>query len=128
MSDSLQSEVEKAIAALPKQNIFKGGDVEFEVRRLFQLPAWQPHSECCRQEGSVVIGEDSCGNLFLRAPDGSVSFWDHETNDETVLTASVEVFCSSLTEPTPVILKPGQVKKVWIDPKFLAEQKKEGNA
>src|SRR6185437_6395661 len=120
MNTSFQFAVENAIAALGKKNIFKKGNAEFEVRTLFPIQSWQPHSEPCRQVGSTVIGEDSCGNLFLHAPDGSVSFWDHETDDETILSASVEEFCVLLAEPTPVVLKPGQVKKVWVDPKFLA--------
>jgi hypothetical protein len=128
MSTSLQLAVEKAIAELAKRNVFKKGNAEFEVRRLFQVQSWQPHTEPCRHVGSVIIGEDSCGNLFLHAPDGSVSFWDHETDGETVLAQSVEVFCTSLAEPEPVVLNPGQVKKVWIDPNFLAEQKRRGNA
>ena len=128
MSTSLQLAIEKAIAELGKRNIFKKGEEEFEVRRLFQVQAWQPHTEPCRQAGSVVIGEDSCGNFFLHAPDGSISFWDHETDGETLLAANVESFCASLTEPTPVVLKPGQVKSAWIDPNFLAELKRRGNA
>jgi len=69
MSASLQIAVEKAIAELAKRNVFKKGSAEFEVRTLFPVQSWQPHTEPCRQAGSVVIGEDSCGNLFLHAPD-----------------------------------------------------------
>jgi hypothetical protein len=128
MSTLLQIAVEKAIAGLAKHSIFKKGDVEFEIHTLFPVQSWRLHAEPCRQAGSVVIGKDSCGNLFLQAPDGSVSFWDHETDGETVLASSVESFCASLTGAEPVILKPGQIKKAWINPKFLAEQKRRGNA
>jgi hypothetical protein len=74
------------------------------------------------------VGEDSCGNLLLCSPDGSVTFWDHETGAETVLSSTMEDFCDGLVEPTPVVLRPGQVKRVWIDPAFLAEQQRKGNA
>ena len=60
--------------------------------------------------------------------DGSVRFWDHETDDETVLAASMEAFLDLLSAPTPVILKSGQVKRAWIEPKFLEEQRRKGNA
>jgi hypothetical protein len=128
MRDSLQQAVEKAIAALPDQHALKTASDEFEVLHLFPVQSWRPHTEPCRQAGSLILGEDSCGNFFLYAPDGSVSYWDHETDAESVLAAGVVEFLDSLVEPTPVALRPEQVKGVWIDPDFLAEQKREGNA
>jgi hypothetical protein len=128
MNASIQQAVEGAIAALPKRNTFKTASDEFELRDLFPVQSWRPHTEPCRQAGSLILGEDSCGNFFLYAPDGSVSFWDHETDDETILAPSVEEFVGSLVEPTPVVLRPEQVKSVWIDPDFLAEQRRKGNA
>jgi hypothetical protein len=128
MHASIQQAVEKAIAALPKRNAFKTGSDEFGVRTLFPVNSWRPHTEPCRQAGSLILGEDGCGNFFLYLPDGSVSFWDHETDEETVLTASAEEFCDSLVEPAPVVLRHGQVKSAWIDPAFLAEQRRKGNA
>ena len=128
MNASIQLAVEKAIAALPKRHAFKTGSDEFGVRDLWPVQSWRPHTERCRQDGSLIIGEDACGNFFLYAPDGSVSFWDHETDEETALAASVEEFCDALVEPTPVVLRPGQVKRAWIDPAFLAEQRRKGNA
>src|SRR5262245_32095236 len=128
MRASIQQAVERAIAALPERSAFKLGSDELSVRTLFPAQSWKPHREPCRQAGSLVLGEDACGNFFLYAPDGSVSFWDHETDDETVLAISVEQFCYSLIEPTPVVLRPEQVKKVWIDPEFLAEQRRKRNA
>jgi hypothetical protein len=126
MHAHLHNAVQKAIANLPKKRIAKSGADEFELRILFPVSDWEPHPGVS-QPDSVVVGEDSCGNLFVMASDGSVRFWDHETEDETNLTASMEVFLDSLSPPTPVALKPGQVKRVWIDPKFLEEQKRKGN-
>ena len=128
MRSSIHQAIRQAIAALPKYRVIRTVHDEFELRKLFPVELWRPHTEPCRQAGSLILGEDSCGNFFLYAPDGSVSFWDHETDDEIVLAASVEEFCGSLAEPTPVELQPGQVKRVWIDPNFLEEQKKKGNA
>ena len=128
MNDSIQQAVEKAIAALPKRRTLKTGSNEFELRTLYPVQSWRPHTEPCRQAGSLILGEDSCGNFFLYAPDGSVSFWDHETEEETVLAECVEAFCDSLVGPTPVVLHPEQVKKVWVDPTFLAKQRRKGNA
>ena len=128
MRASIHQAVERAIAALSKRHAFRFGTDEFEVRTLLPVASWRRHTEPCRQAGSLVVGEDSCGNLFLCAPDGSVSFWDHETDEETVLSATMEEFCGSLVEPKPVVLRPEQVKRVRIDPEFLAEQKRKGNA
>ena len=128
MRASIQQAIERAIAGFPKRDTFKTASDEFGVRTLFPVRSWRPHTEPCRQPGSLVLGEDGCGNFILYAPDGSVSFWDHETGKETGLAASVEEFCDSLVEPTPVALRPGQLKKAWIDPDFLAEQRRQGNA
>src|SRR6266436_2499823 len=121
MHAHLHSAVQKAIASLPQRSIAKSGAVECEVRVLFPVSSSKPRPGVSRPD-SVVVGEDSCGNLFLMASDGSVRFWDHETEDETILAASVEAFLDSLSAPTPVVLKAGQVKRAWIDPKFLEEQ------
>jgi hypothetical protein len=128
MRPSIHQAVERAIAGLSKRDAIRVGGDEFEVRTLFVVASWQQHTEPCRQAGSLVVGEDSCGNLYLCAPDGSVSFWDHENDEETVLAATMEEFCDSLVEPTPVVLRPERVKSVWIDPEFLAEQRRKGNA
>src|SRR5215469_508856 len=128
MRASIHQAVERAITALPKRKFFKTDSGGFGVRILFPVHSWRQHTEPCRQAGSQILGEDGCGNFFLYAPDGSVSFWDHETDQETVLAASVEEFCDSLVEPTPVVLRPGQVKRAWINPDFLAAQRRKGNA
>lgn len=128
MNASIQQAIERATAGLSKRDTFKIGGDEFGVHTLFPVQSWRLHTEPCRQAGSLVFAEDEGGNFFLYAPDGSVSFWDHETDDETVLAASVEEFLAALVEPTPVVLQPGQVKKAWIDPAFLAEQRRKGNA
>jgi hypothetical protein len=128
MHATLHQAVEKAIATLPKRNVFKSRSGEYGLRKLFPVTSWQPHSDISGKEGSLILGEDACGNLFLYAPDGSVSFWDHETEEQTPLARSVEEFLALLVEPAPVVLKPGQVKSVWIDPEFLAAQRKKGNA
>ena len=57
---------------------------------------------------------------------GAVFFWDHETQERTELAPSFGTFLD-LLEPfdiRKIELKPGQVKKVWIDPEFLKRLKK----
>jgi hypothetical protein len=64
------------------------------------------------------FAEDSCGNLFTQIQSGRICFWDHETDDLTVIASSWEEFVGGCVEPKEVKLKPGQVKRVWVDPNF----------
>jgi len=121
MSADLTSAVQQAIANLPCRSIVRKDGHEFEVRSLFPVSAWKKEDPC-------VIGEDSCGNRYLKWSDGKVCFWDHETEKEEVLFLGVSEFLSALSAPTPAVLKPGQVKRVWIDPAFLEKQRRKNNA
>ena len=64
------------------------------------------------------FAEDDCGNLFTQAKDGRICFWDHETNDLTIIAASWDDFAKACVEPQKVELKEGQVESVWINPEF----------
>jgi len=119
MRASIQQAVERAIAGLSKRHVFRVGTDELEARTLLPVRSWWQHTDPCRQPGSLVVGEDSCGNLFLCAPDDSVSFWDHETDEETVLSATMEAFCVGLVEPSPVVLRPGQERAFGLILSFL---------
>ena len=73
----------------------------------------------------------SCGNYVLldEGKGEQVYFWDHELPDENIikLANNFDEFLSTL-EPfdiNSIELKPGQVKKVWIDPEFLKRIKEE---
>ena len=67
--------------------------------------------------GSPVV-EDGSGNLFTQTTDGSICFWDHETDDLTVIASSWDEFVGGCVEPEEVELNPAQVKSAWIDPEF----------
>ena len=67
------------------------------------------------------FAEDGGGNLFTQMDNGSICFWDHETDDLFVISNSLEEFVTGCTEPTEVKLKPGQVKSAWMDPAFAKE-------
>lgn len=91
----------------------------------------------------LPIGDASCGNcicLSFRSDSfGNVFFWDHELeplggtdvsfSNLFRVGNSFHDFFSNLQQfdPSQVQLKPGQVKKVWIDPEFLNEQQQKGN-
>jgi hypothetical protein len=91
----------------------------------------------------LPIGGDSCGNcicLSLHSDTfGQVFFWDHELEadeGEPATFSNLFRIGNSFTEffenlkqfdVSQVKLKPGQVKKAWINPDFLKEQKAKGN-
>jgi hypothetical protein len=64
---------------------------------------------------------DDCGNAFVLNTDGSVTFWDHETEDTTLLAARWSEFVERCELPTPVELDEKQVASAWIDPDFAKE-------
>jgi len=60
---------------------------------------------------------------FEDSGDWCVVFWDHELEQETVLSSTFAGFLHSLDtfDPHSVELKPGQVVSAWIDPGLLAD-------
>jgi hypothetical protein len=48
---------------------------------------------------AYIIGADLSGNFFLRHSDGSVRYWDHSAQTDTIIAPSVGEFCSRLEEP-----------------------------
>lgn len=75
-----------------------------------------------RTAGWVPFAENGCGDFFVRR-DESFAFWDHETSDILLLAVGEERFLAGIGNPSPVELKLGQVKKVWIDPDFAHEMR-----
>lgn len=65
-----------------------------------------------------ALADDGVGNFFTTALDGTVFFWDHETDDLTRIASSVAEFVGNCVVPEPVELDPSQVMSVWIDPTF----------
>ena len=67
------------------------------------------------QRFSVIV-EDGVGNYVTQLPDGSIWFWDHETDALERLADSLEQFVAGCSDPEPVNLNPSQVKSAWVDP------------
>lgn len=81
-------------------------------------------STFCTLDGSSfdVLAEDECGNYFTRIKDGTVLFWDHETDELVRLAGSIPEFISNCTEPHPAELDQNRVKSVWINPAFAKSE------
>lgn len=69
---------------------------------------------------SEVLAEDGCGNYFVLLNE-AVCFWDHETDENEVLSDSIDDFVSRCSAPEEVELEPGQVESAWIDPEFAKQ-------
>ena len=101
--------------------------IGYAVRNLLPADKWRKRNSGLLNS-YIVFGEDECGNEFLVDGKDRVHFWDHETDVFTQICGSILVFLESLTEAPEVVLKPGQVKSVWIDPAFKAKlDKQKGN-
>ena len=59
---------------------------------------------------------DECGNFFILLASGEIAFWDHETNQVTILAADWDQFAANCTKPRPAELDPERVRSAWIDP------------
>lgn len=70
--------------------------------------------------GWVPFAENGCGDFFVRRSE-NFAFWDHETSEILLLAVGEERFLAGIADPSPVEIKPGQVKKVWIDSAFACE-------
>ena len=128
ISESFRRFVSKNDGSEPEKNIFEiGKDNDGGVNQFIPISEiWEERQyidNIPRQ--AYPIAWASCGNYVLldEGKGGRIYFWDHELPDENIikLADNFDEFLSML-EPfdiNSIELKPGQVKRVWIDPKFL---------
>jgi SMI1-KNR4 cell-wall len=134
LSKSFRTFLENHDGAEPDDNIFKVDEKNNSGVRRF-IPAdevlWYRKSI----EGfpeirtAYPVAYDSFGNyVFIdEGNGGAVYFWDHEVLDHAAeLAPSFDAFLDLLQpfDPSTIELRPGQVKRVWIDPAFLKNLKR----
>jgi hypothetical protein len=81
----------------------------------------RPTGEVPEELAGRAFASDCCGNYFLLEEFGSVTFWDHETGEFIELANTWQDFVDWLIIPDRVEVRPGQVKRAWIDPEFSAK-------
>ena len=132
LSDSFRKFLQAHDGAKPETNIFKINDKnDCGVNRF--IPSDEVLKERSHMENippkAFPVAWAECGNyVFIdEGKDGAVYFWDHETAEATELVSTFGDFLNLLQpfDITTVELKPGQVKKAWIDPDFLKRLKKQ---
>jgi len=75
--------------------------------------------------GYPVAWSEGGNYVFIdEGKNGAVYFWDHETAGITKLADDFQSFLDLMEPLEDIELKPGQVKSVWVDPKFLKTLKK----
>lgn len=131
---SLRSFAQHHDGAKPEDNTFDVPGNQSGVRTFISLAdAAQLRAEIDGfPKTGVPIADDGCGNyVWLRPSTGEIVFWDHEVEgDGMVIAQDFDLFLATLRpfDSGNLKLQPGQVERVWIDPDFLAAQKKLGNA
>ena len=70
---------------------------------------------------ALPIAEDPSENFFyFKKGSANIFFWDHEVENDKELASSFREFLDTLRpfDTESIQVKPGQVKSVWVDPKF----------
>jgi hypothetical protein len=118
--------------AAPETNIFKiTEENECGVNRFIPVAEILKERACIENvpaKGYPVAWAEG-GNYVLidESRDGAVLFWDHEVPEDLRQVAPSFGAFLDLLEPfdiEKIALKPGQVKKAWIDPEFARRLKK----
>lgn len=87
-----------------------------------EIPDERANIENLPSTGFPVAWAEGGNYVFVDAASGAVYFWDHEQPTPPVQIASdFAAFVEMLEpfDPGSIKLRPGQVKRVWIDPDFL---------
>jgi hypothetical protein len=93
--------IDGAFNNLHHRKEFRFADRQLTVVCLIREADWRPlKAPWWRKTEACIIGADLNGNFFLRHCDGSVRYWDHSTQSDTVVAASVVEFCSELAAPS----------------------------
>jgi hypothetical protein len=132
LSNTFRDFLRACDGAEPESNSFTvGAKNESGVRRFI------PSDEILKERSYIdnlppkayPVAYDSCGNFIFvdEGRNGAVFFLDHELSEITEIAPTFGGFLADLKpfDITTVKLKPGQVKKVWIDPEFLKNLKKQ---
>ena len=101
MNNSSDS-IDKAIDRLWQRRSFRFGDCDLEVACLIRKSDWRPlKAPWWRKKEACIIGVDLNGNFFLRHCDGSVRYWDHQAQADSIIADSVREFLGNLLNAPP---------------------------
>ncbi len=127
LSSSFREFLAESDGAEPDSNVFPVGDkCESSVRQFIPAAEVLQDRRCigALPPKAYPVARDDCGNFVFVDEErgGAVFFWDHEMPEHSIeLAPSFEAFLDLLKpfDASTIQLKPGQVKRVWVDPEFL---------
>src|SRR5215813_4022353 len=95
--ESSSDPIEMAVRRRRTPLAFPLEDRNLIVACLIREADWRPlKAPWWRQKEAYIIGADLDGNFLLRHCDGSVRYWDHKTQSDSVIAASVRDFIGML--------------------------------
>jgi hypothetical protein len=96
--------LEKAALRIGIKPIF---DLDGREIHIVGVLSWSPPliAKWWRGKEVSIVAVDVDGNFFLRHSDGSVRYWEHSKNSESVAARSVKEFASKLREDSNGSLK-----------------------
>lgn len=85
--------IDRAQAQLFQHRTFRHDGRTLTIALLIRDADWRPlDAPWWRGKEACIIGADLDGNFFLRHCDGSVRYWDHRLQTDTVVAPSVREF------------------------------------
>jgi hypothetical protein len=91
--------IDRAIRQLHGRRIFWHNEQSFVVACLIREADWRPlEAPWWRGKSVFIIGVDLDGNFFLGHCDGTVRYWNHRTQADTIIAPSVREFIHGLQE------------------------------
>jgi hypothetical protein len=85
--------MDNAIRNLGAWNTIRYGDRTLTIACLVRQADRRPlRASWWRKKEASIIGADLDGNFFLRHCEGSVRYWDHKTQTDTIIAPSVRDF------------------------------------
>ena len=95
--NSSADHIDTAIRNLGMCHEIRYGERILTVACLIREADWRPlKAPWWRQKDAYIIGVDLDGNFFLRHCDGSVRYWDHKTQSDSLIAPSVRDFVGLL--------------------------------
>jgi len=97
MDHPLSVAFDRAINRLFERRTVALGDRVLVVACLIRPSDWRPlDAPWWKKKEASIIGSDLSGNFFLRASDGSVQYWSHQSQLEMMVAKSVSQFLGML--------------------------------
>jgi len=91
--------IETAIRRIGLRRTFWGDERKIVIACLVRKADWRPlRADWWKGKDASIIGADLDGNFFLAHCDGTVRYWDHRLQSDSVVARSVRDFVTKIVE------------------------------